>query len=344
MIGAAINLIDWFIPASARLSKWDLGRARTFVVAHLAGSTGGLAIAVFLKNADPDPGFHVALIFAGVLIFASLPFALKTTGDLTAVGAVSTQTLLAAGLVGVYFYGGANSPFLPWLLIALANGLFYLSDNPESVLAIFVANMIAFLCVWRLSGALPHGVAAERLSGAGVVSVACATLYMAWLAIFYGRLLTLESALEREAARHRDTSERLKLANRRAERANREKSAFVARMSHELRTPLNAVIGYSEMLIEDCHDVSPSLRRSNLERVNAAGKHLLSMVKEALDASDADAEAGDVGGGVNRPDLKTQVSDFGAKGEAAGLARSAAVRAARATAALGAQRLRACRH
>ena len=90
------------------------------------------------------------------------------------------------------------------------------------------------------------------MSVVGLVSVASATLYMAWVAIYYGLLLASESALQREVLRHRNTAERLWHAKDKAEKANKEKSIFLAKMSHELRTPLNAVIGYSEILLEDC--------------------------------------------------------------------------------------------
>jgi signal transduction histidine kinase len=57
-------------------------------------------------------------------------------------------------------------------------------------------------------------------------------------------------------------------------------------MSHEFRTPLNAVIGYSEILLEDAEMSGDGHRRKpDLERINAAGKHLLSLVTDVLDIS-----------------------------------------------------------
>jgi ammonium transporter len=74
-----------------------------------------------------------------------------------------------------------------------------------------------------------------------------------------------------------------------AETANRAKSIFLANMSHELRTPLNAVIGYSEMLREDAEDIGQEEFVLDLEKINAAGKHLLSIINDILDLSKIEA-------------------------------------------------------
>ncbi len=202
-------------------------------------------------------------------------------------------------LYGVYNYGGVSSPFLPWLLIALANGFFYLSDRPLTVLAIFVLNVAAFLATWLAVGILPDRLPMEQMTNVGLASVISATLYMAWLAIYYARLLTSESGLEREARRHRQTSEQLAEARDKAESASREKSIFLAKMSHELRTPLNAVIGYSEILQEDADLSGESRRAEDLSRITAAGKHLLSLVTDILDITRIEANQ-----------MELQIGDF----------------------------------
>lgn len=192
MISAALLIIDWFIPERAKRTKSDLGRARTFVFTHLIGPATGQSIAAFLFLADPNPDFHIMVIAAGIGLFAILPFVLKTIGSLQLVAAISVETLIAVTLFGAYFYGGVSSPFLPWLLIALLNGLFYLSDRPLTVLGIFAVNFCAFLVFWYAVGSLPERLPMERLSVVGLVSVASATLYMAWVAIYYGLLLASE--------------------------------------------------------------------------------------------------------------------------------------------------------
>ena len=291
MLQTALRVIDWFIPERAKRSKSDLGRARTFVFTHLVGPVSGAAIVPFLLLADPDPGVLVVVIAAGISLFLLLPFVLRATGDLRLVSVISVETLIAVTLFGAYFYGGVSSPFLPWLLIALVNGLFYLSDRPVHVLALFSLNLVAFLAIWYAFGALPERVPMERMSLVGLASVASATLYMAWVAIYYGLLLTSESALQREFLRHRNTAERLRQAKDKAEKANRDKSIFLAKMSHELRTPLNAVIGYSEILLEECDPSMDARRHRELGRINAAGKHLLSLVADVLDMSKIENDA-----------------------------------------------------
>jgi len=60
-------------------------------------------------------------------------------------------------------------------------------------------------------------------------------------------------------------------------------------MSHELRTPLNAIIGYSEMLQEEAEEIGEEAFIPDLQKVNAAGKHLLGLINDILDLSRIEA-------------------------------------------------------
>jgi len=71
--------------------------------------------------------------------------------------------------------------------------------------------------------------------------------------------------------------------------ANRTKSTFLANMSHELRTPMNAIIGYSEMLLEDADTLEPAEFVPDLQKIQIAGKHLLSLINDILDLSKLEA-------------------------------------------------------
>jgi signal transduction histidine kinase/CheY-like chemotaxis protein/CHASE3 domain sensor protein len=93
----------------------------------------------------------------------------------------------------------------------------------------------------------------------------------------------------------RDITERLKaqqdlaLARDQALEASRAKSTFLANMSHELRTPLNAIIGYSEMLQEEAEDAGQQDFVPDLDKIHAAGQHLLGLINAVLDLSKIEA-------------------------------------------------------
>jgi signal transduction histidine kinase len=103
----------------------------------------------------------------------------------------------------------------------------------------------------------------------------------------HGELLVL--AME-DVTERRRAEEEIAKAKETAENANRTKSLFLANMSHELRTPLNAILGYSEMLQEEV--VERQLVGefgADLEKINGAGKHLLTLINDILDLSKIEA-------------------------------------------------------
>jgi len=282
--GHFIQAIDWFIPEATKSERIELTVARNFVFTHLAGPLLCQSISVFLYMTDPHPGFACWTIIIGIWGFWMLPLALKLFGRLAPVATISFEMLSFAALFGAFFYGGVSSPFLPWLLVSLLLGFFYLSDRPLMVMGLFVGNIGAFAVAYFLFG-FQELVPASQLSTVGWISILSAIIYMSWMAIFYANIMSMRSELEREGERHAATAIRLVRAKELADAANRGKSIFLSKMSHEFRTPLNAVIGYSEILLEDAEMSGASERKGDLERINAAGKHLLSLVTDVLDIS-----------------------------------------------------------
>jgi PAS domain S-box-containing protein len=96
-------------------------------------------------------------------------------------------------------------------------------------------------------------------------------------------------AIFRNITASKRAEEALLRAKEAAEAANRSKSQFLANMSHELRTPLNAIIGYSEILEEQATDLGQDDYIPDLQKINAAGRHLQSLIDDILDLSKIEA-------------------------------------------------------
>lgn len=280
-----IRIIDWFVPDVAKFERSDLLLARNFVFTHMFGPALSQSISVFLYMTDPDPGFACWTVIVCISAFWFLPLLLKKTGNLALTSMISVELLIFTSLFGAYHYGGVSSPFLPWLIISLMLGFFYHSERPLTIVALFTANVAVFYGFYLVNG-FPQIVALSQLATVGWISILSATIYMSWMAIFYASIMSMRSELEREAERHRLTSVRLLQVKDEADKANASKSIFLAKMSHELRTPLNAVIGYSEILFENFQEDGKNEEKLlDLQRINSAGKHLLSLVNEVLDLS-----------------------------------------------------------
>ena len=72
-----------------------------------------------------------------------------------------------------------------------------------------------------------------------------------------------------------------------AEAANRAKSSFLSNMSHEIRTPMNAILGFTYFLR---HELKDSKQIDQLDKINHAAKHLLSIINDILSLSKIEAD------------------------------------------------------
>ena len=71
-----------------------------------------------------------------------------------------------------------------------------------------------------------------------------------------------------------------------ADGANRAKSAFLANMSHEIRTPMNAIVGLTYLMRR--LGATPE-QLDKLDKIDAAGGHLMSIIDDILDLSKIEA-------------------------------------------------------
>ena len=72
--------------------------------------------------------------------------------------------------------------------------------------------------------------------------------------------------------------------NRALEEAYKLQSEFLSLVSHELRSPLNSVIGYTELVMDEGHELSP-VGKKNVTRIASCARRLLALINDILDFS-----------------------------------------------------------
>lgn len=286
------RIIDAFMPERFRGDVLSERRVRMFLISHIFGPVISHPITILLMYYDPNPWPHVPILGASITLFWGFVLAVKYLPiKYETLALLSVQNLIFAILWGSYHYGGGSSPFLMWLLIVPLLAFFYLGATTFTRLAVIAEigfSMMAFYVAFVFGG-FPVHVPLENLATIGILSAVLASAYVFMMAIYYANIIDSQSGLMQEISRHRDTMAALTVSKEEAEAANGAKSEFLAKMSHELRTPLNAVIGYSEIMLEDAEIEGRGEQISDLQKISAAGKHLLSMVNDILDISKIEA-------------------------------------------------------
>jgi signal transduction histidine kinase/CheY-like chemotaxis protein len=223
-----------------------------------------------------------------------------------------------------------------WMLLSIqdeARALAFLNSQKARAIsilsAVFVAGIVAIwlLLNWvtRPLGNLTRAVEEvgkgnmnihiERQSGDEIGDLAASFANMArQLASREAALKELNENLEKRVADR--TAELtslqagLELARDEANAANQAKSEFLANLSHDLRSPMNAILGYSEMLIEDAGELGQKEFIPDLNKINKAGTHLLSLINDVLDL--AKIESGKMEAYAEKFSLDSLIDDVSA--------------------------------
>ena len=285
------QVVSYFVDPTVQPNSNEFRRMRMFVISHLLGPVLSHPITAYLFLLDPNPWPHTYVLGISITLFWSFLGLVKLFPKHYAILALfSLQNLIFAILWGAFHYGGASSPFLMWILVVPLLAFFYLGAEritPFILLQIGV-GLIGFYVAYRIDD-FPSHIPIGSMVEMGLISAISASIYVFMMASYYAQIVDSQSELVREIKRHEDTLKDLTIAKNDAESANSAKSDFLAKMSHELRTPLNAVIGYSEILLEDAELDGRGEQISDLLKISAAGKHLLSMVNDILDISKIEA-------------------------------------------------------
>lgn len=107
------------------------------------------------------------------------------------------------------------------------------------------------------------------------------------ITLFYlNRYLRRTWRLKNELLRERnmlvESEKQLLVTKAAAEKANQDKTAFIASISHEVRTPLNAIVGFSELLAEDVHEED---KKEFATIINDSSEVLMNLINDVLDLS-----------------------------------------------------------
>lgn len=92
----------------------------------------------------------------------------------------------------------------------------------------------------------------------------------------------------------RDITNRIKIEDElrrtkeNAEKANQLKSVIISNVSHELRTPLNGILGFTQLLLEECE--SPE-QKEMLEVLEKSGKRLNKTINSLLALSELESDS-----------------------------------------------------
>jgi signal transduction histidine kinase len=160
--------------------------------------------------------------------------ALRLTGRLSVVTAISINYTTALLLLGSAQYGGINSPGLTWFgLLPLVAAFFVQSPRARLATLLGIAAQAGIFFAIELVGwGLPQHVPLEALAPSGMIMRFCLGFVVWVMAAYYAGVVDLQQvALEQEVEGHHHTQHELRQATAEAQRAQ----ALEAQLHHSQR-------------------------------------------------------------------------------------------------------------
>jgi len=96
-------------------------------------------------------------------------------------------------------------------------------------------------------------------------------------------LQKVNEQLRKEIDVRKQVEQKLLIAKREAEAANRAKSEFLANMSHELRTPLHSVLSFASFGVKKYASAKPEKLLDYFNTIKKSGQTLLELLNDLLD-------------------------------------------------------------
>lgn len=270
---ALSGILLWIASTPGRrldpLAVWGLGRG--------IGAAGLLLLA----SNDPLLSRHAAnavllgaagLSWAGARGFAGLPARPVLSGAGAAVWLIVSAITLPAGAEGLRLALGCGigAAYMSGIAVAISRVERLRARGPILVLLTVHAGLY---------------VARSALAATGLDVGHEVTLRT--ILLLETQVHPLATAFLLVAMRHERARRQGARALAEARNAAEARSRFLAHLSHEVRTPLNGVLGLAQHLSR-ASNLLPSQQRQ-VETLEAAGRHLLAIVNDALDIARIDA-------------------------------------------------------